>query len=108
MKQEWKDKWTAALRSGKYKQGKGKLRNFDNTYCCLGVLCDILPGGRWKDATETASWYEDQNGHHMRTTISFSLLSQIDLPDSEQIQLIRMNDAGRSFEDIADYIEGQL
>jgi hypothetical protein len=35
-------KWVAALRSGKYKQGKGVLHDQDkNTYCCLGVLCDL-------------------------------------------------------------------
>jgi hypothetical protein len=35
-------KWVAALRSGDYKQGKGVLHNQDtNTYCCLGVLCDL-------------------------------------------------------------------
>ena len=34
--------WVAALRSGDYKQGKSVLHNQDtNTYCCLGVLCDL-------------------------------------------------------------------
>lgn len=33
--------WLEALRSGKYIQGVSKLRNRDNTFCCLGVLCDI-------------------------------------------------------------------
>lgn len=37
------EKWVAALRSGEYKQGKGVLHNQDtNTYCCLGVLCDLF------------------------------------------------------------------
>ena len=31
-------KWIAALRSGKYKQGKGFLRDENDNYCCLGVL----------------------------------------------------------------------
>jgi len=36
-------KWTTALRSGKYKKGENQLYNAeDNTYCCLGVLYDIL------------------------------------------------------------------
>jgi hypothetical protein len=34
--------WVNALRSGEYQQGKGTLHNQDtNTYCCLGVLCDL-------------------------------------------------------------------
>jgi hypothetical protein len=52
-----KTKWVAALRSGKYKQGRSQLkqtRNTDNgdpvtTFCCLGVLKDIHPGIRARD-----------------------------------------------------------
>ena len=37
-----KRKWLAALRSGKYKQGDSLMYNKnDNSYCCLGVLCEI-------------------------------------------------------------------
>jgi hypothetical protein len=32
--------WTAALRSGKYQQGRSALRKNDEL-CCLGVLCDL-------------------------------------------------------------------
>lgn len=41
-------KWSRALRSGKYKQGKGQLRDGDN-FCCLGVLCDVSGVGKWED-----------------------------------------------------------
>lgn len=35
-------KWIAALRSGNYKQGTGRLYEIVcKTYCCLGVACDI-------------------------------------------------------------------
>lgn len=36
-----KKRWVAALRSRKYKQGKGYLKS-DDKYCCLGVLCDLF------------------------------------------------------------------
>jgi hypothetical protein len=57
MKTYWKNKWTKALRSGKYKQGTGYLRSADKEYCCLGVLCDIVAqsptgkklGIKWND-----------------------------------------------------------
>lgn len=39
-KREFKQ-WVAALDSGEYKQGKGKLHNENNEYCCLGVACKI-------------------------------------------------------------------
>jgi hypothetical protein len=46
MPAEFKAKWIAALRSGKYKQTVSRLRdNFG--YCCLGVACDISGMGEW-------------------------------------------------------------
>jgi len=44
MKPQIKEKWIAALRSGKYKQGHAVLKQtYDDQdlYCCLGVLCDL-------------------------------------------------------------------
>lgn len=42
--------WSAALRSGEYKQIRGRLRT-DAGMCCLGVLCDVHssthPGVGW-------------------------------------------------------------
>lgn len=56
MNQEIKAQWVAALRSGEYGQGYGKLclidYNGSKSYCCLGVLTDlavkagVLPEGR--------------------------------------------------------------
>jgi hypothetical protein len=42
--------WLKALRSNKYKQAKGVLKNTGNEYCCLGVLCDISNLGSFTDA----------------------------------------------------------
>lgn len=47
MKQELRDKWTAALRSDDYKQCQNTLRRVKPykptvpSYCCLGVLCEV-------------------------------------------------------------------
>lgn len=51
MKKEIADLWVAALRSGKYKQGQKALRPTNDTFCCLGVLCDIAPKevGTWSN-----------------------------------------------------------
>ena len=37
-----------ALRSGEYRQTGGMLRRGDS-FCCLGVACDISGLGQWKD-----------------------------------------------------------
>ena len=43
-------KWAEALESGKYKQGRGALKDKDQ-FCCLGVSCDVYrkqgQPGRW-------------------------------------------------------------
>ena len=45
MKKNIKNKWLAALKSGKYKQGQEELVQVNDEnqkrYCCLGVLCHI-------------------------------------------------------------------
>jgi hypothetical protein len=40
MNLEIKEQWVAALRSGKFKQAKYKLKENEG-YCCLGVLCSL-------------------------------------------------------------------
>jgi hypothetical protein len=42
MYKKYADKWVKALRSGKYNQGRGKLNDGDENFCCLGVLCEIV------------------------------------------------------------------
>ena len=45
MKKSVAQKWIAALRSKRWKQGKGALKckknNGETTHCCLGVLCEL-------------------------------------------------------------------
>lgn len=57
MKQDIKNKWVKALRSGKYKQGTGYLIKSSNDgnqcqHCCLGVLCDLY----LQENDATLSW----------------------------------------------------
>lgn len=59
MHKEWADKWVAALRSGEYKQGFGELKANNNSFCCLGVLCDIVV-----KETDSIKWSEfEQNNN---------------------------------------------
>jgi hypothetical protein len=41
VKADIKSRWTAELRSGRFVQGTGALKTEDDTYCCLGVLCQL-------------------------------------------------------------------
>lgn len=39
--------WIAALRSGKYAPTRHRLKDENDKFCCLGVVCDIYPLGYW-------------------------------------------------------------
>jgi hypothetical protein len=36
-----REKWAAALESGAYKQGRGRLKDDEDNFCVLGVACDL-------------------------------------------------------------------
>jgi len=108
MDAEIKAKWLAALRSGEYQQAQGCLR-IDDTFCCLGVLCDVAgsdnaaAGGKW-----TPDGCYRYNGEAEETVPPDGLLWRAGLPHSEVMTLFGMNDSGFSFAEIADYIEEHL
>jgi len=84
-----KKDWTAALRSGKYKQGQGYLKD-DGEYCCLGVLCEIHPDFDFP----VSEW---------PTALDKSVLG---FDDDIQRKLIEMNDLdSKTFNEIADWID---
>lgn len=94
---ELKDRWIAALRSGKYKQGQRRLRWFDDTFCCLGVLCDVRDGrDSWKEM-ENLECYLNKTGN---TAMIYDV--------SQGDELAVMNDNGDSFSKIADWIEANV
>lgn len=78
--------WLAALRGGKYRQGIGRLTR-DGLYCCLGVLADVL---------------------ELTIKNTYALLDKDIIPLPIQHKLASMNDSGKSFGDIADWIEANL
>jgi len=61
--------WLDALRSGKYEQGQGFLKDKHNRYCCLGVLCELAGlDSRLMEAAKAFQWKEkDNNVFHFST-----------------------------------------
>lgn len=116
MKRSLKEKWTTALRSGKYKQAMGKLKGrarynpngFDVGHCCLGVLLDIVqPDGWTTDRHGIAHTGASRSVKHecFNQYINPSLAHSLGLPAGTQKILGKMNDTGSDFEQIAQYIE---
>jgi hypothetical protein len=104
MNSELLNQWVSALRSGKYNQGRLRLRSLDDHYCCLGVLCDVYDGDAWqKTYSDNYYFYGDS------IALAPLIKNTVGLSDDEINKLMKMNDAeGLSFLKIADYIQENL
>ena len=96
-----KDLWIEALRSGDYEQGREALCRVDSSgnarYCCLGVLAEVVEGeDAWEvpaDPYRVCGLSIKWNGHRLLFSMS---------------HLGKMNDNGKSFKQIALYIENHV
>jgi hypothetical protein len=107
MNPDVKKKWVEALRSGEYKQAKGRLMKHGG-YCCLGVLCKVA-------ADEgIASGRDLERPYLTEQVIQWADLDDIEGPDimlpdlAGYDSLVTANDGGASFGRIADLIEKHL
>lgn len=130
MREELKQKWVAALRSGDYKQTTGVLKR-PSGFCCLGVLLDVSEIGYWEDDTifESSTYLIGEDGDIEELDADLgSFATQLglgskigqtaaDLIDDHSVggestieeALIVMNDEERwSFESIANWIEANV
>jgi hypothetical protein len=109
MKADVKEKWIAALRSGKYRQDLAFLHPFPDGFCCLGVLCDVVNNGRWRAVGNDEFFsYRGPQNYESSCVVPCDLADELELTSAQQQKLSRMNDDGVSFEVIADYIERNL
>lgn len=110
--------WIARLRSGRYKQGIGYLRE-KGKFCCLGVGCDVLADeglGEWSKGDIDAFVYSGSGDASMERLPS-GVPELFDLSDQEgelpfrdrcgqRVYLTFMNDVyDCTFDQIADVIE---
>lgn len=101
MTQQEAKEWAEALRSGAYKQTSGALKD-GNGYCCLGVEWQVHPTqcANVDDGQVASLRYYNEDG---------SRDQRLRLPGQIQSKLMNMNDDdGKSFFEIADYIEQEL
>lgn len=117
MTREDRDEWVAALRSGKYKQGRKRLmQTGTGEACCLGVLCDLYTakGLLGKEAVgNQVRFFDPKNptdgsavGLPMLLMKRFKTTSFVLLPKVDKYsQLSRINDRGIPFSVIANVIE---
>lgn len=104
MDAEIKQKWIEALRSGKYKQTTCWLRR-DTKFCCLGVFADVATPTEWSLPSNGTLLWEVGGDNALqypeywdRFGVTYSIAEK----------LSELNDNGKSFSEIADYIEREL
>ena len=116
MKPEIKKDWVAALRDGSYEQGKGQLRNSENKFCCLGVLCDLAEQAGVVTAEydkDDGYYYGGNNGYLPEVVREWAGLDRDDPEvqyedEYDHRSLSALNDEGSTFFEIADLVEAQL
>ena len=113
-----KEQWCRALESGDYTQGKSQLK-YDDSYCCLGVLCDILHISESTDE-EGSTTYDGELETLPDSARTISGLDscnpRVNLGDDDDQEgvddgirtVALLNDEGMSFADLATLIRAQL
>jgi len=109
-------KWVQALRGGTYRQGHGQLCQVSRdgcgaAFCCLGVLADIVGVDRDRlYASETLSSVgrDDLLGPWGKPNDRMFISGEKETHTTTQRRLAALNDTGKSFAEIADYIEANL
>lgn len=122
MREDIKELWVTALRSGEYKQGTGQL-NYSGHFCCLGVLCEVLLNNEEVASLNDNLRKREHNfygmsirahnygyrGYNSSTTLSPYLIRELSMDETIIQRLVDKNDIEhKSFEEIADWIEEVL
>jgi hypothetical protein len=108
MNPQLKQSWIAALRSGRYHQGRGRLRERTLKggayFCAMGVLFDLIatpmqwsrltmPGSRVGTTDEVAGYMPPE------------IRGEIGVSCAQEALIAGLHDSGKTFEQIADVIE---
>lgn len=113
MNPDVKKRWLAALQSGEYEQGVGRL-NSNGKFCCLGVLCELAAkeGVVPVDADSFVVWYDGKSTFPPDKVAAWAGLDSIN-PQvrrwGRKTHLSRLNDVeGLPFRKIARLIRRSL
>ena len=111
MNKELTDKWVAALRSGEFKQTRGRLCHEDpetkeRSYCCLGVACTLIEGLEYSEPEPDGGVAIDGWVGSLPGSVSHAF----DIDATGKVRwdggsLASMNDSGFTFDQIADVID---
>lgn len=113
-------KWIAALRedrpqsNGALKVESKKNDTVEIGHCCLGVLCEVHPDVKFKADAELSDdyleegalfWARFPTGEESELDLPTRFREQLGIYEGLHQGLMRMNDDGCTFHDIADLLE---
>jgi len=110
MNKDVKAQWVKALRSGKYKQTKGVLKNMQG-FCCLGVLCDLYDSTKWEEKRNSEAYdFLDETEMPPKIVSQWAGLDAAQTAEPSNKTLYDLNDEndGPNFVEMADIIEKQF
>lgn len=96
MKRQLFNDWIALLRSNKYEQGDVYLRDEQERYCCLGLLC-VVEGHSWE--LDDWGYYRNEDDEHE----TFAAPEDHGLTPDQHYVCYMMNDGGMNEADLAKY-----
>ena len=107
--------WVVALRNGKFTQAMGRL-NIRNTYCCLGVACELYIASGAEALTKIK--FDEETSYDGETVCLPTIVQEwlglttvtgtFDPFNPEvSLDLTYMNDCVLNFNEIADLIESE-
>ncbi len=127
MNPEIKSKFVAELRSGNWKQGKGRLRepidaegnkpfvreghtwDGDWCHCANGVLAEMaVTSGVLPTPTNVVDLMPYGGNNELCGLVPDSLVNWSELAYDQVWQLVNWNDSGKTLEEIADLVEEQF
>ena len=97
------------LESGLYEQTTGRLRSDDDDrYCIGGVMCDLSGLGGWHLTRRGWEYRLDRDGSMYVGNIPLVVAHHYGMPVRFGRILTMMNDEGKAFRELSEYIREQM
>lgn len=111
-------KWVAALRSGKYTQGRSVLNQNDRAFCCLGVACEVAIESGIPVEKKISGFGQTRKYNNASTVLPSLVMDWLGLESASgsfhrtvgglHSSLVSVNDSAQfTFNEIADLIESE-
>lgn len=111
MNPDVKAEWIACLTDGSYKQGKYQFRDLEDRFDAIGVLMDravaagVIAAPKYYGPGRTSPVYHGWTYDGAATRITKPVEEWSGLGFWQANRILTLNDAGKTFAEIADYIK---